>query len=116
MGSWGPVGGLSGTKPAAFDHASHAPAPARGAAEPAGLALSRDDVVLHATATQQRAPGGYAASAHSRPADLTGEAAVLDLRAAVHDDLQAGGLRLGGGHVIAHAKLHPHNLDAKFVL
>src|SRR5215468_2914349 len=89
---------------------------ARGADEPVGLALARDDVAPHAAATQQRAPRGYTAAAHSCPTDLAGQAAVLDLRAAVHDDLQAGGLRLGGGRVIAHAELHPDNLDAKFVL
>src|SRR4029453_18392527 len=68
---------------------------ARRADEPAcGLALAGDDVALHAAGAQQRAPRGYAATAHSRPTDLAGEAAVFNLRAAVHDDLQAGGLRL----------------------
>ena len=50
------------------------------------------------------------------PGDLAGEAAVLDLGAAVHDDLEAGGLGLGGGFVVAHAELHPQHLEAEAVL
>src|SRR3712207_422208 len=44
------------------------------------------------------------------PGDLAGEAAELDLRAAVHDHLQALCLGLGGGLVVADGELHPENL------
>src|SRR5829696_3773440 len=47
------------------------------------------------------------------PGDLAREAAVLDLRAAVHDDLDA--LRLGprGGLVVADRELHPDHLGRR---
>jgi hypothetical protein len=38
---------------------------------------------------------------------------VLDLGAAVHDHLQARGLRLRRGLLVAHAELHPDDLDAE---
>src|SRR5437667_9303668 len=53
-----------------------------------------DHVALHAAAAQKRAPRGDAARIDAGPADLAREAAVLDLGAAVHDDLQARGLGL----------------------
>src|SRR5207244_4882698 len=78
--------------------------------------LAGDDVILHAAAAQQRALRGYAADVDARPADLAGKAAVLDLRAAVHDNQKARGLGLRRGLVAAHAELHPHDLDAELVL
>jgi hypothetical protein len=44
------------------------------------------------------------------PADLARQAAVFDLRAAVHHDLDAGRLRLRRRLVVAHGQLHPDHL------
>src|SRR5581483_5975139 len=83
---------------------------------PRPSALAGDDVALHAAARKQRALGRYASGIDSGPADLAGQAAVLDLRAAVHHHAQAGGLGLGGRRLVAHAELHPDHLDAEGVL
>src|SRR5581483_4746502 len=63
---------------------------------PRPSALAGDDVALHAAARKQRALGRYASGIDSGPADLAGQAAVLDLRAPVPHHAQAGGLGLGG--------------------
>ncbi len=52
------------------------------------------------------------AGVHSAPGQFAAEAAVFDLRAAVHDHGQAGGLALCRRLVVADAKLHPHHLGA----
>ena len=46
------------------------------------------------------------------PADLAGQPAIFDLRAAVHHHLEAGGLGLRGCLVVADAELHPDDLRA----
>ena len=52
------------------------------------------------------------AGVDAAPRQFAAQAAVLDLRAAVHDHFDAGGLRAGRGFVVADAELHPHHLGA----
>ena len=46
------------------------------------------------------------------PRQLAAEPPEFDLRAAVHDDFDAGRLRFGRGGIVADAELHPHHLGA----
>jgi len=61
---------------------------------------------LHRFASLSRDDAGVDAE----PADFAEEAAVLDLGAAVLDDVEAGGFGLGGGFVVADAELQPEDL------
>src|SRR5207302_6164057 len=46
------------------------------------------------------------------PRQFTAEPAELDLRAAVHDDFDAGRLGPRGGRVVADSELHPYDRSA----
>src|SRR6188474_819233 len=70
------------------------------------------DSMLHgaALAKQERLAAVDHAAVDADPADLAGEAPILDLRAAVHHHLQPAILGDPRRLVVAHAELHPHHL------
>src|SRR5713101_2306445 len=81
-----------------------------------GAARERDAVERHAldaTPEELRLLGGESAGVDAHPGDLRRQAAVFDLRAAVHHDLEAVRLREFRGLVVADAKLHPYHLRTR---
>src|SRR4029077_8046584 len=66
--------------------------------------------MLHALGAKDLAAAGQHLRIDAGPIKLTGEAAVLDLWAAIHHGLQPGIFRDLRRLVVAHAKLHPHDL------
>src|SRR5689334_7104048 len=80
------------------------------------LLPSLDGEALHAARRELRTGARDLAGIDAGPAELTGEAAVFDLGATIHDDLQVSGLGLGGCLVVAHAELHSEDFKAELVL
>src|ERR1700747_1607524 len=75
-----------------------------------GAARERDAVERHAldaTPEELRLLGGESAGVDAHPGDLRRQAAVFDLRAAVHHRLEAVRLREFRGLVVADAQLDP---------